>query len=455
MKVNKLSKKAQVSNKELYGIFRTIVVSTLQILQHAISSGSTMPLRRVPFVKFIKSGYQVDYSMVPSFSTLLYNHLETIRELPEFNECTESLLKTEIFRKELSLKTHPDNYGSALLNHLILPFLIEYLESTKNFAFDENVFNEEFTELKNYLYSETLEYRVITPLLKFSADVEAIDLDEIKIKKFSYNERVDLYREHGTVPFSFGEEILMLWMPWGFVLESKYSLPKGETIPTYSVEQNFEDVVLALRLFKYGSVGINFLTFTPLGWKGIGSQSGSQLFKTPFGGRYSLVDEEVQGFRDFWHKTRDVIKKRLEILQLPFKRFSDAYYRLQIEDRLIDYMIAFEALFIEGKVDLTYKISRRTARLLGKTFEERKGISLEIRNSYDIRGELVHGEKKEVPPQVKFGKRKLSRENFIQEVENYLRRCLRAYLDLSKQYERKQEILDRLDYGTTEIKSLW
>ena len=69
-------------------------------------------------------------------------------------------------------------------------------------------------------------------------------------------------------------------------------------------------------------------------------------------------------------------------MKLACRRFQWAYQEYSYEDRLIDYMIAFETLFLKGK-QRTYKkaepIAIACSTLLGNDDEEREDCKKEMK----------------------------------------------------------------------------
>lgn len=118
-------------------------------------------------------------------------------------------------------------------------------------------------------------------------------------------------------------------------------------------------------------------------------------------------------------------------LDTALRRFNSAYHG-ELEDRLIDQMIAFESLYIADDKELGYKLALRTAFLLGKN---RKKTFNDMQNAYALRGQIVHGKKSA-------DRSKL--EETIPKTDDYLRRSIRRFLSLSTQYS-ISEIRKQLD----------
>jgi Apea-like HEPN len=54
--------------------------------------------------------------------------------------------------------------------------------------------------------------------------------------------------------------------------------------------------------------------------------------------------------------------------------------------------ICLEALLLQGKEELTFRLASRVANLLGPGAEDRKALFREIRSLYNVRSKVVHGE---------------------------------------------------------------
>lgn len=88
-----------------------------------------------------------------------------------------------------------------------------------------------------------------------------------------------------------------------------------------------------------------------------------------------------------------------------------------VPQKLLMYSAALESLVATSTTELSHRVSERVAILLGKTTEERCAIYSDIKNGYDTRSKVAHGDmiKKD--------------ENFIsnlsQKIDEYLRKLLK------------------------------
>lgn len=102
------------------------------------------------------------------------------------------------------------------------------------------------------------------------------------------------------------------------------------------------------------------------------------------------------------------------------------------EDKLINCMIALEALYLKQIQELSYRLSHRATSLLGDTDKKRSTIFKNVRDLYVKRSKVVHGD----PASLSWDDIKLARA--------YLRESIKRFLALSQQYSR-EDIIDTLD----------
>ncbi len=101
----------------------------------------------------------------------------------------------------------------------------------------------------------------------------------------------------------------------------------------------------------------------------------------------ALTAEDIQTVKSVWNASR-----QHGLLALPLSRVSIAWMRSSHEDRLIDYWVGLESLFLQGMNDeLKFRAAIRIAEFLGATGDERVRYFEQIKKSYDLRSKVVHG----------------------------------------------------------------
>lgn len=133
--------------------------------------------------------------------------------------------------------------------------------------------------------------------------------------------------------------------------------------------------------------------------------------------RQSDITESNSLMRDF---SRHLIPTKSNVLHVALTRFNSAYHS-ELNDSLIEQMIAFESLYMGDDKELAYKLALRTAFLLGRSLKSREDIYRKMRKAYALRGQIVHG--------IKSPERKEVQE-MIPETEEYLRQSIRRFNSL-------------------------
>ncbi|MCK4733956.1 MAG: hypothetical protein KAT65_15990, partial [Methanophagales archaeon] len=284
----------------------------------------------------------------------------------------------------------------SCLQMLILRMVLE----SEKLRFNEKIFEEYFEKLRDFFTNDKLQFCAFTPLEGFTTDVDEIRLDtNLRIFKIPLHKLEELLKSSEDIPIP---QYRLLSIRFG--IEKVYETDKiiGENLespsdtPTQETGRIFDEVISALRLFKLGTVGYNFIRTEALDWSpmgGIFSRFGFftyphfGFFTYPHFGVYHLEKNEVLDFEESFKR----LKNKAKFLDIPLRYFNYAHTRERPEDKLIDYMIAFEGLFSKEKAELSYRLSLRVAAFLGENPDEKGKIFTLMRKAYDLRSDIVHG----------------------------------------------------------------
>lgn len=155
--------------------------------------------------------------------------------------------------------------------------------------------------------------------------------------------------------------------------------------------------------------------------------------------RYFLHSNELEPFLIFWsnltkkiwHANLVPASRRLILMQSRFGTDS-------LEDRLIDSMIAFEALLLRREDEKGPTIAHRTAGLLGGT---RGQVRDRVKLAYECRNDLVHDGEVAKKHRTRIG---MPFERFVSQVEGDLRSSMLKYIELMNNGSSKKSILRTL-----------
>jgi len=166
-------------------------------------------------------------------------------------------------------------------------------------------------------------------------------------------------------------------------------------------------LVLALRLFKPGSFcrGPDWLCYT-LELEGHPKVVGVPLPMTPAEGgepialgtgdavTYDFELAELDPFKGFNTELGAAIERLAAFpkVRLALSYFNASFARKPREQQIIDLFICLEALLLQENDELTLRLSTRAANLLGADASERKRLFAEVKDFYNLRSRIVHGE---------------------------------------------------------------
>lgn len=284
------------------------------------------------------------------------------------------------------------------------------------------------------------------PLFGFDANRNSIELSKnIKIEKLeylpssikSYLDKRKARSKDDFVHFLTLETTVAQWFMW--LPQNDILRPTLSTIPEAfqdegeemfnKVEEVFIDVVTALRLCHSGIVTPGeIVSLSILPNETEVSSITERLIQSYIYSRdniwfstssYILVDSDIP-------KINGLIEaigkwKTQTAINIAVRRFNLSYSS-DFEGKIIDQMIAFESLFLGYDQELKYRLALRTAFLLGKyDKEERNNVFNNMRKAYNLRSEIVHGNKE-------VDNAKL--QEIIPQTEEYLRQSIRKFLSM-------------------------
>jgi len=222
------------------------------------------------------------------------------------------------------------------------------------FTFDEAHFEKEYADLEKAYYDSGIEYTAIAPLNGFMAS-----------GPFQLSDNIEIVQLEDETAETRSRSAADSWHERVHAISIKYSLPKAigqdhEFTPDHwtdddeirtAVHQQIAEVVTALRLQGIESVYVPGVLHKTSKWS-----FGQSL---PFPGQFvpeikfsmSVEFDWLQKFTEFWKTLQqDSVRKR-KFLLTAIRRFGYAHERYRSEDKIIDLLIAAEALFLS---DSTY-----------------------------------------------------------------------------------------------------
>lgn len=220
-----------------------------------------------------------------------------------------------------------------------------------------------------------------------------------------------------------------------YVLECSFHVPKDSEIMSDADGKMIElikNTITALRLLKKGYIDSNCIFRVPTkdsqGHTGLRFE---RIIPNPslYEGYYLRTDELIP-FKNLLEKIIKIDFDKEKRLKVALRRFENSYFDVEVEDKLIDYMIAFEALFTEitdwKKREI---IAKNSARLLGKDKADKRQMKEILLEAYRLRNKIVHGEDLKINDENTLEEEEFfSFEDFVGEVEELLRKTIKTII---------------------------
>lgn len=411
---------------------KEFIMAAFDLLNRNLTKGDDISHRVIEDVKF-QDGHLTElfYRNELDFDGFVKNHEEKIKELTEFSRCIKlsEILNIENFDKEL------------------FAFLVEISQIIEKFEYNEEKFEYIFSMFKDYLFFSELIFRITAPI-QSGCNIKDMDLgDGLKIRKITDEELQELWQRSRFAGISRSE------IPFfKHILEFEYKISKNSSLGAHQEKvEHLNELVTALRLFKKGGVSFSTYQVSPKGWKSRNNLNLSEFsFTSPktsySAGHYVLIEEsEIKQFKQFWSIYNKIDFKNFKFLKMAIDRFNSAYEKRHLEDKLIDYMISFESLFMKETQELRHRLSVRISCFIKDKFDERKDLSSNFKTIYDIRSRIVHGES--IGPKELKKLKVESISELISKIEELLRESMKKFIDvINRDAEYNHEVfLEKLD----------
>lgn len=314
-----------------------------------------------------------------------------------------------------------------LENMLAGRLLHAYADKTKGFQFNEQTFDQLFDELRRDIESPDITVSELSPLMNVEIESDQIQIDnDIQLRQLSTDELEEWLNVEtllSSQPLTV-QELLGLQSAVEVVYQQKrYSAlgPKADT------REKVSRLLTAMRLITDASPRLAFTKTrtSSLLTSGFSTIWGAFVFR--FGPSAKVDKSQESGLLELYKKLGS--GPNLTRIGLAIARWNSAADRLTKEDKLIDYWIALESLFVPDITqELSYRTTLRIAAFLGSNGVERKQIYEQMKESYRLRSEIVHGS-------IRKGKKKVGSTELINLSGSYLRQALLKTLEASYHFD--------------------
>lgn len=318
-----------------------------------------------------------------------------------------------------------------------IPILMtrDYLSDAGEFTFKRKSFDKIFKKFLAFIENFS-EDEYIIPLFNFDSDIKkSMVMNDFKIRRITKKEFTMITKieeNHKKMP--------KIFTKLTHVIEIQNTSTK-EFLDYEIIQNKVKKIIESLSLIETGTPEFGTI------YRNINKP----WIQFDFDGYVEKLPKEMMIFKknkkrklENFYSILDRINFQLKehmFLKVAKDRFVMALSREDTIDKLIDHMIIIEALYATEKTELTHRISTRVATLIGKNDSEMYELHKQMKNIYDVRSRIVHGED--------LNKVKIKPDEAVQKLIEINRKSLEYFLNMTKHYnERLQSaILADLDRG--------
>jgi hypothetical protein len=395
---------------------------------------------------------------------------DELRTLPEYRRCLEVLLTDTKITGQLDVLVGTSSRSSRAPTADGLMFRLLDLSVPHNGRkFDPEYFEREYAIFEEAFYGDYILYDVIAPLEGLSAHGSVRLSGDLEISPFTNDDITPHYTynaKHNIPHASIGGPV---------AVRTKFRLPKVihsdsdmdlEGLDAGTIEkahagrlrknetdraeqsrlnERVEEVVNALRVFGAESVFHVGIIHRASKWFG-----SDNVFPNPVQVAVRFTTQGEQGwltsFGQFWAGLQSERLKGRKFIGLAMRRIGYALERHRIEDKLIDLLIAAEALFLNDaggesyRGELQYRLAQRAGFFLGSDPAARRKIYQHMKDAYKLRSQVVHGGK--IRPLKREDGSSIDMEEFVDTTRVYLRDALHKMVNLVMRSQTSAELVD-------------
>lgn len=374
-----------------------------------------------------------------SIATSSRTTIDFLKLFEDNNQAIKGLAEYAAFKDSIT-KDMTDSAGNQLINmndswliHNFCRYVCMrlYEESSSAFEFDQKAADSLYENMERYLLNDELIYNEKCILKNFKSDMDCIELDSnTTILRASNEEFLSLYRSRevtGMTPFDLFKDL--------YFIQTESKRKKTEPIAVGKNKLLFQNARISLLLFKDRLVALGpTVVMEAQGFDYLGGLyfSGAIDPSLPVAAKnYSLDATEHEDFRKFYKNVVKNLKK--SFLRRAADRFVTAVYNHPYEERIIDFVIALECLYLPGiRSESSFRLCLRAAKLITNTTgEEIEDIYDDLKLAINLRNTLVHGEdpKKQLR---EIGRKHGNLHNFVRKIDGYMRESLSFFFQNPK-----------------------
>lgn len=426
-----------MKDKNLYNEIKSFCKDGIKHIAKLLATpGDCVPKKNIDNFRIVDNNtISHKQSTAVDWGRLIINQEKELQKIASYKHAIKSLNNHSIIGKQLNTligtREHRRRLGDKELLRIFLTSLI--LESNKA-VFDEQKFNTLYNKIEKFFYTNEFHFRYFAPISNFSMEPDKLELeDSLNIIKITKEEKEGLLSTSNAF-YSMFPTLAYKECAFEFLIDQSKIVGENNNLP----KENFPEITRslfnktcnALRLYKEGMIGFNHIWVENMDWGDFFGKSSYFSHTGPtdlFGDKMTIFEKEIPGFIDLWNKYQKIDSKDRKKIINSITRLGYGMERSRAEDRIVDYFIGLESLFLnDNNPELNFRLALYTAHWLGNNSDERKKIFQIITKGYEQRSKIVHGGS--VKKDFKIDGQKVTIDKLAKDIEIYLREAAKKFV---------------------------
>jgi len=321
----------------------------------------------------------------------------------KYQSLIQSIVAEEIVNNNIKWWV-PNRPESEEAESWVNKFFEGYQEETRNgLVWNTDVFDRVYSRLEEFLCQDSYVSHFVSTLNSFSCRSTA----SVELETGVYIRKADNFLSNilKNQELNVGHSAnIGDWVVDIIAQRPKSVERESDDSYTAKASKKLRVVLQSLRLLHKGKVFVGPLYFPIFpefgGFKrNVGVLLETDLTTLPSAhlgyftlGSYELAESEIEELKTIYGLLSKETSRYPDSFALASSRFNDSFVRVNELDGLLDLVIALEALFSGGGQEISYSLALRCSYFLEPDFQKRKEVFNRLRDIYDIRSCIVHGQ---------------------------------------------------------------
>ena len=363
----------------------------------------------------------------------------------EISKMSEGSQKTTHILKKLDI--------DQVVREILRDFLSSYFDKQNLKKIDPEKFAKTFTKLKQYIKNEIDTVFCFVTMRNFDSKIKSMKLPRNQIIRPRTNEEFTVICDKKD---DLNPRITPNFQPIKFILGTHISKAK---IDVKEIKKQFELILSALKILHEGYIqfgGVYYRDSEDWEIKPTTCISAEPIIsKTTTNYRLEYGGSTQGEFNKLVNELTDLnlTKGKYVFLGRSIERFSQAIENDSDLNRVVDFIICLESLYSSKELELSHRFAMRVASVLGQTPKEKIKIEELMRQLYNLRSKIVHGD---TIPDIVLDEKVIGSEDDMDQclkiLENISRNSIKLFLQLINDYESKEELQKMIDHSIYEPK---